>query len=211
VGVTMIIEPETIVKTTSRLKFPKFLRKYFESANDEDLNTVQTVYAASVILTDAQIKALPTTPHIIKEATESPEFEGVVSELFHPVGVNVYLDNRSGAYTNVAAGLQLIVGFGSGWTAEWGKVLKAGPFENAGYWLIQFVPGMFVPATQDEDGTGTHSHLLYTTDINLDDGLDDNALFVAINNSSNGDLTGGNAGNRMKVEVLYRSIETTLT
>lgn len=157
-----------------------------------------TVLSATVELTDAQIKALPTTPVIIVPATETLNYVGLPGRLPLPLAFSISLDPSEGAYTNVNSPASWVLALGSDWSSDA---------------MISSVDTM----CQLEDVTpqigicNSYSNAILNSLISAlrinAGGLQDNALALAVRNGEAGNLTGGDAANTLKVTVLYTIID----
>lgn len=154
--------------------------------------------SATVSLTDAQIKALPTTPITIASAPGSglalvPLYGGLLSQ------------TTAGAYTNIdAAGYtEVLVGSSA-------LILSNVPNDTLitngsttrltqllGSTTPRYAPLVPYMDTEDVDQWGPIPHLVDTAAItNL-------PLTIDIVNGGSGNLTGGNAANALRVMVVY--------
>ena len=140
-----------------------------------------TTLSATVTLTDAQIKALPTT------AIDVVPAQGA-NTVIAPVLVTV-ITNLVTAYTNRANSL-LIVSYQkpSGTPISFAETLSTS------------IP--LVAAT----GLGFITPASFGTSQRTD--IDNRALQIRADNLGAGDFTGGNASNAMKVTVLYTVVTT---
>lgn len=154
----------------------------------------QAIQSATVTLTDAQIKALPSTPFTLVAAPGS-------GKLILPVDAVMSLDAQGGAYTNVT-NQQMWLSYGSG-----GRTISAiydentqGAFadDSAVHVLLGF------SNSQVTSLTGT----VYSTAWWSDDtgGIANAALTLGMFNGG-GDLTGGDPANSLKVTVLYAVVD----
>lgn len=154
---------------------------------------VQTVYSASVTLTDAQIKALPTTPVELVAAPGAGKILLILSAF-------MLLDTSAGAYTNVNA-------------AATGGVDIGGAYGN---FMQVLDPAGLVPALE---GTDVLAFKLDTAVYISGDQVYNNVaaytvgdyvntpIIIDLENSSDGNFTGGNAANTLKVTALYTIID----
>jgi hypothetical protein len=159
---------------------------------------------ARVTLTDAQIKALPTTPIQLVAAPGS----GYRIRLF---GVTMRADTVAGAYTNLDATYAAI------------EVKYAGD----GLWLVPAIVDdhSFSPALEElTNFLGTAADQVWDGDnssIGVDSGgaagaleyvigrripvanVENKAIQISLDNNGSGALTGGNAANTLDVDVYY--------
>jgi hypothetical protein len=137
----------------------------------------------TVTLTDAQIKALPTTP---VETVATPG----AGKILLPLSVT-YHANFAAAYTNVDPTAAVHVIFDGGSVLEFGRGLF---LAQAGQWAHGNV-GYFRRGQLDGQANAAlaFAHA----------GLDDTALTIAIDNNSAGVLTGGNSANTLTVQTRY--------
>jgi hypothetical protein len=151
----------------------------------------QTVQTATVTLTDAQIKALPTTGIQVVAAP------GANKMLLPVTGVWV-LDPRGGAYTNLAllfTALYYDAAVTQNCTIQYSEAAQ-GAFADASgiHVLAAFAPNnadsvQGVSWVSDNPGVAVNK-----------------PLFVGADNSGNGNLTGGNAANSLKVTAYYITV-----
>ena len=158
---------------------------------------------ASVELTDAQIKALPSTPVQILAAPPAGK-----AYLF--LGGAIVLDASLGQYTNVSSFEDNIAGITAMFSTGFGVMgyeRCADTFANVGIWGVQLAPasGRIYSPTDIEVTDG--AAVAYTQDSF--DGLLDGAMTINIDNYTAGyavdlgNFTGGNAANTLKVTVYY--------
>ena len=147
-------------------------------------DTSVAVKSATVTLTDAQIKALPTTQVGIVAAP------GAGKVLF-PVQWLIVADTRAGAYTNLDAAIS---GPNLGWPSE-----PAQLFSAAASAVILTTVANKISAWENLADSGGD---------NLGN-LEDQPLVIGIGNGASGNLTGGNAANSLQVTVFYLEVSIT--
>lgn len=156
------------------------------SENAGDLN-VQTVYSASVTLTDAQIKALQQTD-VQLVAAQGP------NTLIIPTDFIWDLNPSGGAYTNVTAfeTVAKIADFG----VDVGYVeADQGFFALTGRIFIRVPPAIGINGVLGAVGFAD------ATCINQ-------PLMLTASNAAAGNLTGGHASNTLKITVSYMVVST---
>jgi hypothetical protein len=153
---------------------------------------VQTVYSTSVTLTDAQIKALPTTPINILPAPGA----GVLNHIHGALFVASF---SAGAYTNLSANpfFQVV------WDAE-NNYINATLFAGeemflAGNNIAYCLPYMTVTGDAGQPGAAVRSSAEFGETINR-------TVDIGAGNVAEGDFTGGNVANTLKVTVYYSPI-----
>jgi len=150
---------------------------------DADLTSVVTIRQATVVLTDAQIKALPTTP---VELVAAPGPGKVLIQ----VGAIAILDSVANAYTNLAGRIQVGNDNGGAFTAGW----NVSGFLNDGV-QMRSSSGPFGAFT---DGSSLYQpYLSEVEDTNL-------ALHAV---AASGAFTGGNAANTLRLTVWYAIVD----
>jgi len=166
-------------------------------ANFVSLNDLAPIKMAQVTLTDAQIKALPTTAVTLITATGSGTFIKVISV--------VYASNfTAGAYTNLNATYVDLSLFLDTYYASYGFVKDTTTTPP-----ITSITDMFASASVKIYEMGQPSVVAfagapgYATNINMaSSGALNQPLTVKADNSGS-NFTGGNSANTLKVTVLY--------
>lgn len=143
------------------------------------------VLSATVELTDAQIKALPSERVEIVPAPATGKALLYITSFFQ-------INTSAGAYTNVDADGRIYIDYG-GELASLPAILPSGA--NLRTWVLP-------PASQ----FGQNPSVLSTfnsVNIARSTGIDETPLYIKIDNNGAGDFTGGNAANTLKVTVYY--------
>jgi hypothetical protein len=176
------------------------------------LNGASLVYGFTTALTDAQIKALPTTPVSVVAAPGS----GLRIKI---LGATMRVNQAAGAYTNVNTTYAVIALTHTSAAGDWvaqGPVndssMAAGALTIATNFLNSTTPQFYdftVPALFPY-GKGAQSGLVgWNTSGNF--AITDSAnvaVFLSMDNNGSGVLTGGNASNSGAVTIYY-AVEAT--
>lgn len=160
---------------------------------------VVTFLSRTVELTDAQIKALPTTPIVIVPATEVLNYAGLPTQVPLPLAFRVSVNTLAGAYTNVNGLAHYVLALGSDWSAD----AMQSATQNQMAQLDANIPMIGICNSYQQ---GLDNAMIAPLKI-PSGGLQDNALAIVFDNEGSGNLTGGNAANSMKVTVLYTIID----
>ena len=146
--------------------------------------------SATVTLTDAQIKALPTTPIQILPTPAAGKIYLVISAVF-------YVDTRNGAYSNINSDFFCAL-VTDDWYDNVSHQLQARMFNRTTRSLaFSNYAELASPSSHGQVAFGEDYEDSYDQPINL-----------YCDNLSDGDFTDGDASNSMKVTVHY--IELTL-
>jgi hypothetical protein len=145
------------------------------------------IQSATVTLTDAQIKALPTTG---VEIVAAPG----VGKYILPIRMIWDLDNTNGAYTNLDSGVCTSYdAVGSGSFLQRYNENSEGVFADPLIWNFQFIQASSVVATQTKP-------LLNITELISNQPFE---IGFLNGNPSVGNFTGGNEDNTLKVQLWY--------
>lgn len=202
-----VVSPGTLYFVTDELVTERSNGTTWESYSGT--GGTATIQVASVTLTDAEIKALPTTPITIVAAPGAGFYYDLLS-------ASLALDNNAGAYTNIDTGatigdlptLQLQTGTGAyltsviyndanmlGWLTGTAIAHLTGFLGTVGSRVIRLVPAAF--ADVYPNGWGILSVHNALTDH------ENQPINLGMYNLALGNLTGGNAANTMVVNITY--------
>jgi hypothetical protein len=165
-------------------------------SNTGNVATEVTVYQLKTVLTDAQIKALPTTSIELVPAMSAGQLPMVHGGL-------VVIKNVAGAYANANINAYMSVVY-----TKDGIVLTDAAFlrtsnllalTGAANTMFQFSPRVrWDNAFPALEGTDVYSPL---------ENFDGSGLSLFIDNAGSGDFTGGNAANTLEVTVFYSIVD----
>jgi hypothetical protein len=180
-----VVKVDGGVEKTLRVAYP-YGGLDVDDAIAQDGGGVQTVYSASVELTDAQIKALPTT------AIEM--VAGQSGQILVPLCAYIKTHIETG-YTNIHEGnTQMSVVYGDDDQEPLSSVY--GVMNNA-MLADTGEHSVFLDLREDDIGEAAA----------FTDTIDNVALNLYFYNFSDGDFIGGNAANTLKATVLYTIID----
>jgi hypothetical protein len=165
---------------------------------------VGLIKRATVTLTDAQIKALPTTPIQIVAAPGAGYW-------IHVFAATLHGKFTSGAYTNVNAvnaQLYLTPATGGAWLTS--VIENKNTYANAVARLATFLGAVetiapvipYQEALQSGGGSGDWGEISPSVDMGPAQ-LENKPVLVEIANNGDGNLTGGNAANTLVATVYY--------
>lgn len=143
-----------------------------------------TLRSVSHTLTNAEIKALPTTEFQLLAAPGA-------GKVAWPVFANVSLDSSAGAYTNVKTGAALFL-----WNDAATLLTETG--ESYPLFADGQAIQLFGSIGQRYFSGG---NILETPDY------ENRAIVLKLNNSPNGNMTGGHADNSLKITLFYVLID----
>ncbi len=164
-------------------------------------NQVADYVQQTTTLTDAQIKALPTTPITLVAAPGA----GLSIE---PLFLVLYAKTSAGAYTNLDAAGYLGTDHSAGvsWVPN-DTSITAGSATRLSDLLGSTTPhSVRLLPYQDTEGTHAHGFVTVVTDTSFQLNA---ALHLTLENHASGNLTGGNAANTLQVTVIFRVLATT--
>jgi hypothetical protein len=156
------------------------------------------IFFASKTLTDAQIKALPTTPIVLVPPTEVINYTGLPTKLQLPLFGFSIVTNLTGAYTNVDAAVNWFINLGSDNSFTFSTGLQGNGV--AGFGGVAWYAPSQLTGSAANDPTRASAN-------NLDSSLLDNAIVLAVNNQGDGNFTGGDPANALHVTVFYTIID----
>lgn len=175
------------------------------SALDTRVDVLETgvqLFQASIVLTDAQNKALPTTPVVIQAAPGS-------GYIFEPLWARLVMRSAGGAYTNINAAAWLTIEHATAPYPLMSYLANDVAITNGSATRVSALFGaaatnrvVLVPHQDSENVndwgllSGVHPHL----------NGENKALQLSFDNNGSGNLTGGNAANTLTATVLYMKV-----
>lgn len=158
--------------------------------------SAERVFVSTTTLTDAQLKALPTTGQVLVAAPGSNYRIKVHS-------VTYYSWFQNGTYTNIDADAWMVIGVEGGWlggiiaNSSGDSLTKLTTFLESATPLCVDAP----PYIEDDGGGWVTASVTNQTSL-----TDNRRLEIALDNQGSGDLTGGHTSNTLTV-VVYYSLE----
>jgi hypothetical protein len=155
------------------------------------------IYQATVTLTDAQIKALPTTPITVVPAAGA-------ATIMSPIGGMWTANFTAGAYTNIKAAAVIAIKCADGARASAflpNDITITGATADLATQLLGHAGRTFINLAPyfEADLSGSWGVL---PSYNVGSGIN-SALQVEIDNSGSGNLTGGNSANLLRITLFY--------
>jgi len=164
---------------------------------------------ATVTLTNAQIKLLPTVPIVIVPATETPNYATNLTSIPVLIGGFIILSNYGVAYTGVDADAAFSFFLGSDSAMDVGgsnmvsRTLLRGNAAIAGGDGFAYVnPGRNAISSPSE-GLFLETMVASAFEGNFYD----NAIVFGLDNNAGGNLGGGHADNTIKVTLVYTVLD----
>jgi hypothetical protein len=158
--------------------------------NTGNVAIVQTVYSLKTILTDAQIKALPTTPVELVPAQGAEKGLFIHSAFFRSKFTGGAYTNIDASYCDLSLYPTYLPMFAKDIDASLNNIFFANPdtenFNLSGQ--FQFLNNYFLGAAVDESVFNNHNITLRCT-------------------NPAGNFTGGNAANTLEVTVFYSIVD----
>lgn len=152
------------------------------------------LHQAVVTLTDAEIKASPTTPIVVVAAQGA-------DTIIIPVSVVAVLDSAGGAYTNLdVTGMRAYLSIATSPLSTLYFELDLGAFGSAAADSV-LLGGLAMSIV-----TSTAAGWTWPSDVAT---LANVPLVLKMDNGGSGDLTGGDAANTLQITVAYLTYDTT--
>lgn len=173
--------------------------------SDQLADGVVVEFKVERTLTNAEIKALPTTPIVVKPATETLGYVGAPTQLFMPASAYATIDTSAGGYDEPDPTVFMTIGIGSDWSDDAtertniSNSFVLGWGGDLGKAMIPFI----APRTSVSVSGNQEVASVVPSVKRLTGNYQDNALVLACANGELGDFTGGNVANSMTVVVTY--------
>ncbi len=159
-------------------------------------NSGPTIYRANALLSDAQIKTLPSSPIAVVAATETLGYAGFPTTI--PIiqsGIAI-LNATAGAYANITGDGSsfLLLAYGSDWSLNASMLLEVG--------LVGTDPAVIFGKLDNQARKSFYPFSGIGAGIVYEGGLQDNGIAIAANNPA-GNFTLGHSSNTLRVIVDY--------